>query len=203
MELRLELAASPRPRRCSRPPAPTVRVVRADYFSTKGQGFLYVEARTTQGAQTTPVVGMTLESDTGAGHRVRLAAHDDAASWTPACTCSTATCSRSTRRREADPRTASRQRPAARRSATSRSGSTTSRRCTPTRLQVGLRRRLQDAAAGLRALRADRRSSTRTSPRSCRSRTRPTATSARRRRRSARPGRPPVRGRRELRRVGP
>ena len=27
------------------PPAPTVRVVRADYFTTKGQGFLYVEAR--------------------------------------------------------------------------------------------------------------------------------------------------------------
>src|SRR5215213_2301521 len=47
------------------PPAPTVRVVRADYFSTKGQGFLYVEARTTKGAQTTPVVGMTLENDTG------------------------------------------------------------------------------------------------------------------------------------------
>ncbi len=40
-----------------RPPAPTVRVVRADFFSTKGQGFLYVEARTTKGAQTTPVVG--------------------------------------------------------------------------------------------------------------------------------------------------
>src|SRR5262249_41107383 len=25
------------------PPAPTVRIVRADYFTTKGQGFLYVE----------------------------------------------------------------------------------------------------------------------------------------------------------------
>lgn len=50
-----------------RPPAPTVRVVRADFFSTKGQGFLYVEARTTKGAQTAPAVGMTLESDTGAG----------------------------------------------------------------------------------------------------------------------------------------
>ena len=50
-----------------RPPAPTVRVVRADFFSTKGQGFLYVEARTTKGAQTTPVVAMTLESDTGEG----------------------------------------------------------------------------------------------------------------------------------------
>lgn len=47
------------------PPAPTVRVVRADFFSTKGQGFLYVEARTTKGAQTNPVVAMTLESDTG------------------------------------------------------------------------------------------------------------------------------------------
>lgn len=50
-----------------RPAAPTVRIVRADYFTTKGQGFLYVEARTTQGAQTTPVVTMTLENDTGAG----------------------------------------------------------------------------------------------------------------------------------------
>ena len=37
-----------------RPPDPTVRVVRADCFTTKGQGFLYVEARTTQGAQTQP-----------------------------------------------------------------------------------------------------------------------------------------------------
>ena len=36
-----------------KPPDPTVRVVRADYFTTKGQGFLYVEARTTQGTQTT------------------------------------------------------------------------------------------------------------------------------------------------------
>ena len=44
-----------------------MRVVRADFFSTKGQGFLYVEARTTKGAQTTPVVAMTLESDTGEG----------------------------------------------------------------------------------------------------------------------------------------
>ena len=50
-----------------RPPDPTVRVVRADYFTTKGQGFLYVEARTTQGAQTDPVVGMTLENDQGPG----------------------------------------------------------------------------------------------------------------------------------------
>jgi len=48
-----------------RPAAPTVRVVRADYFSTKGQGFLYVEARTTQGAQTNPVITMQLENNTG------------------------------------------------------------------------------------------------------------------------------------------
>src|SRR4051794_15628878 len=50
-----------------RPPEPTVRVVRADYFTTKGQGFLYVEARTTQGAQANPTVGMTLENDQGPG----------------------------------------------------------------------------------------------------------------------------------------
>ena len=50
-----------------KPPDPTVRVVRADYFTTKGQGFLYVEARTTLGNQTTPVVGMTLENDQGPG----------------------------------------------------------------------------------------------------------------------------------------
>ena len=66
MELRRP-RTSPRPTRCCGPPAPTVRVVRADFFSTKGQGFLYVEARTTKGAQTTPVVAMTLENDTGAG----------------------------------------------------------------------------------------------------------------------------------------
>ena len=50
-----------------KPPDPTVRVVRADYFTTKGQGFLYVEARTTLGNQTTPIVGMTLENDQGPG----------------------------------------------------------------------------------------------------------------------------------------
>ena len=50
-----------------RPADPTVRVVRADWFTTKGQGFLYVEARTTQGAQTNPIVGMTLENDQGPG----------------------------------------------------------------------------------------------------------------------------------------
>ena len=38
---------------------PTVRVVRADWFTTKGQGFLYVEARTTEGQQTNPIVGMS------------------------------------------------------------------------------------------------------------------------------------------------
>jgi hypothetical protein len=50
-----------------KPADPTVRVVRADYFTTKGQGFLYVEARTTQGGQTNPTVGMTLENDQGEG----------------------------------------------------------------------------------------------------------------------------------------
>jgi hypothetical protein len=43
----------------------TVRIARADWFTTKGQGFLYVEARTTAGAQTNPVVTMQLENDTG------------------------------------------------------------------------------------------------------------------------------------------
>ncbi|MDA0136181.1 M14 family metallopeptidase [Solirubrobacter deserti] len=59
-----------------RPAAPTVRIVRADYFSTKGQGFLYVEARTTKGKENLPggdpenpqpLVTMTLESDSGPG----------------------------------------------------------------------------------------------------------------------------------------
>ena len=45
----------------------TVRIVRADWFTTKGQGFLYVEARTTEGAQTDPVVTMQLENDSGDG----------------------------------------------------------------------------------------------------------------------------------------
>ncbi|MFY1669683.1 M14 family zinc carboxypeptidase [Plantactinospora sp. WMMB334] len=45
----------------------TVRIVRADWFTTKGQGFLYVEARTTEGAQSDPVVGMQLENDSGRG----------------------------------------------------------------------------------------------------------------------------------------
>ena len=62
---------------CRGRPTPTVRVVRADYFTTKGQGFLYVEARTTQGEQTDPIVGMTLENDTGPGHGVHLGAHDE------------------------------------------------------------------------------------------------------------------------------
>ena len=44
----------------------TVRIVRADYFTTKGQGFLYVEARTTLGQQSNPVITMQLANDTGA-----------------------------------------------------------------------------------------------------------------------------------------
>ena len=44
----------------------TVRIVRADYFTTKGQGFLYVEARTTLGQQSSPVITMQLANDTGA-----------------------------------------------------------------------------------------------------------------------------------------
>jgi hypothetical protein len=45
----------------------TVRIVRADWFTTKGQGFLYVEARTTHGAETNPIVTMQLENDSGEG----------------------------------------------------------------------------------------------------------------------------------------
>jgi hypothetical protein len=45
----------------------TVRIARADWFTTKGQGFLYVEARTTEGAQTDPIVTMQLENDSGRG----------------------------------------------------------------------------------------------------------------------------------------
>ncbi|MDG4787879.1 M14 family metallopeptidase [Micromonospora sp. WMMD1102] len=45
----------------------TVRIVRADWFTTKGQGFLYVEARTTEGQQADPVVEMQLENDSGRG----------------------------------------------------------------------------------------------------------------------------------------
>ncbi|HEX5541159.1 MAG TPA: M14 family zinc carboxypeptidase [Micromonospora sp.] len=45
----------------------TVRIARADWFTTKGQGFLYVEARTTEGQQTNPIVGMQLENDSGPG----------------------------------------------------------------------------------------------------------------------------------------
>jgi Zinc carboxypeptidase len=45
----------------------TVRIARADWFTTKGQGFLYVEARTTEGAQTDPIVTMQLENDSGEG----------------------------------------------------------------------------------------------------------------------------------------
>ncbi|MBF9129794.1 chitobiase/beta-hexosaminidase C-terminal domain-containing protein [Plantactinospora sp. S1510] len=47
--------------------AATVRVVRADWFTTKGQGFLYVEARTTEGQQEDPIVAMQLENDSGRG----------------------------------------------------------------------------------------------------------------------------------------
>ncbi|MBQ0902102.1 M14 family zinc carboxypeptidase [Micromonospora sp. U21] len=43
----------------------TVRIVRADWFTTKGQGFLYVEARTTEGQQADPIVTMQLENDSG------------------------------------------------------------------------------------------------------------------------------------------
>ncbi|MBM0231433.1 chitobiase/beta-hexosaminidase C-terminal domain-containing protein [Micromonospora sp. STR1_7] len=45
----------------------TVRIARADWFTTKGQGFLYVEARTTEGQQAEPVVEMQLENDSGKG----------------------------------------------------------------------------------------------------------------------------------------
>ncbi|QOC91594.1 hypothetical protein [Micromonospora craniellae] len=45
----------------------TVRIARADWFTTKGQGFLYVEARTTEGSQTAPIVGMHVENDSGKG----------------------------------------------------------------------------------------------------------------------------------------
>ncbi|MEU3454583.1 M14 family zinc carboxypeptidase [Micromonospora sp. NPDC006766] len=45
----------------------TVRIARADWFTTKGQGFLYVEARTTQGQQANPLVTMQLENDSGSG----------------------------------------------------------------------------------------------------------------------------------------
>ncbi|MFI7604292.1 M14 family metallopeptidase [Micromonospora sp. NPDC049366] len=45
----------------------TVRIARADWFTTKGQGFLYVEARTTEGQREEPVVEMQLENDSGRG----------------------------------------------------------------------------------------------------------------------------------------
>ncbi|MEU8167902.1 hypothetical protein AB0B97_15530 [Micromonospora sp. NPDC049004] len=47
----------------------TVRIARADWFTTKGQGFLYVEARTTEGQQAEPVVEMQLENDSGRPRR--------------------------------------------------------------------------------------------------------------------------------------
>ena len=55
----------------------TVRVVRADWFTTKGQGFLYVEARTTEGQQTDPIVGDAARERLGQGHPVRLRPHDE------------------------------------------------------------------------------------------------------------------------------
>ena len=69
----------------ARPPLPTVRIVRADYFSTKGQGFLYVEARTTD---TTPDDRRSClrRARQRRGHRVRLARHDGHRSSTPAST---------------------------------------------------------------------------------------------------------------------
>ena len=45
--------------------AETVRIARADWFTTKEQGFLYVEARTTEGKN--PAVLMQLENDSGEG----------------------------------------------------------------------------------------------------------------------------------------
>ncbi|MGC5310447.1 M14 family metallopeptidase [Micromonospora zamorensis] len=51
----------------------TVRIARADWFTTKGQGFLYVEARTTEGQQADPVVGMQVENDSGKGTPFGLA----------------------------------------------------------------------------------------------------------------------------------
>ena len=47
----------------------TVRVVRADWFTTKGQGFLYVEARTTEGAQADPIVDDAARERQRQGHR--------------------------------------------------------------------------------------------------------------------------------------
>ncbi|MFF5177793.1 M14 family metallopeptidase [Micromonospora sp. NPDC000316] len=49
------------------PALETVRIARADWFTTKGQGFLYVEARTTEGQQASPIVGMQLENNSGKG----------------------------------------------------------------------------------------------------------------------------------------
>ena len=166
---------------------PTVRIVRADWFTTKGQGFLYVEARTTQGAQTDPTVGMTLENDQGPGTEFISAAHDEPV--------------RGLRRlhvppqpvqaRQApgqDPRVR-RARAASRRAgvrlAPGRDADDDDARATSTTSSTTTRRRSRSTAASSRS-----RSSTRRSPRSSRSRTRPTATSARRRRRSAGPASP-------------
>ena len=160
----------------------TVRIVRADYFTTKGQGFLYVEARTTLGQQSNPVITMQLANNTGPStpfgtarnmsrfvdsgvymfHRnlVKVAVRPSEIRVTSS-TGGTATGYVSDWLEE--PVAADRH----------------------ARLQVRLRRQLQDRAAALRALRGDRASSIRGSPRSSSCRTRRTGTSGRRRRRSA------------------
>ena len=154
MERRQGAASPRRPPCCRGRPTPTVRVVRADWFTTKGQGFLYVEARTTEGAQTTRSSGCSSRTTTGAGtafgsartmsrfvdsgaymfHR-NLFKLDQAAGPDPGVT----------------------RAPVASPPATSPTGSRTSPPLTDEPgLQVGLRRRLQAPAAALRALRGDR-----------------------------------------------
>ena len=101
-----------------------MRVVRADWFTTKGQGFLYVEARTTQGAQTNPIVGMTLENDTGPGTAF-ISARTMSRFVDSGVYMFHRNLFKLAKRRA---RSASRRAPAARRPATSPSGSRTSRR---------------------------------------------------------------------------
>ena len=55
----------------------TVRIVRADWFTTKGQGFLYVEARTTEGAQDGSGRDHAARERQRRGHRLRLPAGDE------------------------------------------------------------------------------------------------------------------------------
>lgn len=50
-----------------RPPEAKVRVVRADWFTTKGQGFLYVEARLAESEKDIPGIQLQLAYDRGAG----------------------------------------------------------------------------------------------------------------------------------------